>query len=636
MSDINHDNEIIEINDENNNLEKEELKEEKKEKLKKKKKTLKEKWRGLPRKKKILIILIPLLIILLSGLGVVYFLYIKQDKKEEPKIEPVIIEKDNYRYEDGKLIFLDKNDREIGTYECVIKEADKCKTAKNSITEDTFERVLIVYENGQEIEKSSQIYLDKYVFINDNNENFLYDIKNNKSLLTVKLFKSYNIEKNHIVIENEINKYGLIELTDDGFEYLIRPSYDYLGIVNTELEYLLAQDKDKNNIVDNTGKKLSKDIIADVQSVNDKLIVALKNKTYNLYTYDFEEILSDYDYIGLHDDAVSLVKSNRLYLLDNNLNKLNEEGIRLDNKDYVKKYIYDTDNKLKETKKSYEIVLQKNDSYNIIIGDNTKTINGYEGIVNSNYDYISYFDGKLYFYGDIEKTDVIGTYNCNNLNNIIDNNSSLENCILYIKDDKYSGIYNNEYVIIYDNNSIEPVKYYLYSLKDKKIKGTYSEIDIINEKELNTTIKPIYTSTSYIIARAANGNNKGNYGVLEINSDKISGKVAFVYKKIEKKDNYYLLINIDDSYTIYSKDFVEVSNPFNYIELFEKYYVGISGDKLNVYNYNSKIGILEKDILVNNNEFKIDFTDGFKITINNIEHNYDSNGKLIEDDNNEE
>ena len=571
----------------------------------------------------VLIVAFSLIAILLVVLLVIYLM---PKKEEEKPNESIVIEKDNYRYENGKLIFLDKSNREIGNYTCKSEGIDKCYVAKNAILEDNFERVKSIRDN-KEIEKNSQIYLDRYVFIIDNDEEFLFDIKDNDSLLSTKLFKAYNTEKNYVVIKNEIDKYGLIEITEDGFDYLIRPSYDYLGMINLKLNYLLAKDKDKTTIIDSTGKELSKNIQADVQSVNEKFVVGIKNNDYYLFTLQFEELLNDYDYIGLHNDIISLVKNNRLYLVDSNLNKLNEDGIRLENKNYVKEYIYD-DNKLIETKKSYEVISKDDGLYEITVGDSSKIINSYEGLASSNYDYFSYFDGKLYFYSEIEKLEVIGTYTCNNKNTINIVTNILDNCVIYSNNDLYSGIYNNDYVFIYDNNSNEDIKYYLYSLKEKKVKGTYSEINIINNEEMNNVVKSIYTGNSYIIAKNATGINKDKYGVLQITSDKVTSKIGFKNKSIIHENQYYLFITNDGIYSLYDESFDKISDDFDFIKLYDNYYAGIKNNKLNIYTYTNKSGVIENDISISGNEFAIDFSDGFKITINDDIYEYDKSGKI--------
>jgi len=383
MNDFNFDNEIIEISsDDTETTPKfEEVVEEKTKKIKKPKRSLKEKWNDLSKKNKVTIIILSVLIVLLI-IGLALYFVFRKDEEEKPIEEPVILEKDNYRYEDGKLVFLDKNEKEIGTYECSDKDTEKCYVAKLNYSNDTFDRIKSVTETGEEIEKNSQIYLDNFVFVYDKGQISLYNISTKESELELKTIKTYGTDKNLVVIEDTDSKYGLIEITEEGYEYLIRCSYDNLGIVNSDLAYLVAQDKDEHYIVDSTGKKLSKNINADISSVNDKYIVAVQNKTYNLYSFEYEELLSDYDYISLHDGVIALIKSNRLYLVNADLNKLHEDGIRLENKDYVKKYVYDVNNKLVETKKSYEIELKDNKAI-ITIGKDIKEINLYEGEVSS-------------------------------------------------------------------------------------------------------------------------------------------------------------------------------------------------------------------------------------------------------------
>lgn len=631
MNDFNYENEIIEVNSDENLQESsttlEDLIKKEAESNTSNSKNKKRKSINLTKKQKtILIIVGVILFILIIGLILYFSVLKKEDKKPEEPIE--IVEKDNYRYENGKLIFLDKNEKAIGQYECVNKDSDKCYVAKINLENDNFDRVKSVNEAGTELEKNSKIYFDKYVFVYDDDKIFLYNMKDKEKQLNLQNIKSYNTTEELVIIENEDSKYGLIEIKEEGYEYLIRCSYDNLGIVNTDKKLLIAQDKDDYYIIDSTGKKLSDNINADIKSANENYIVAVKNNTYNLYSYDYEELLSDYDYISLHNGVISLVKNKRLFLVDENLSKLYEDGIRLENTDYIKKYVYNDKNKLVKTLKSYEVSLTGNEA-SITIGENTTNINILEGKYSSNLNYMSYFDGKLYFYSDEEKTDLLGTYTCKNKNNLTSNTDTLKNCNIYFNELGYSGIYNNEYVIISDNTNAENKEYYLYNLKEKKVKGTYNDIQVVLEKELNNQIKLIYTSSSFIIAKAANGSNKGNYGVLEVNSEKVQGKVGFNYENITKEKDYYKLLNIDKTYSIYNNNFVKISNEFSSIKLFDNYYVGINNNKLNIYSYTNTLGILENDISIKDNNYEIDFTNGFTITIDGIKHLYDINGKAI-------
>ena len=630
--DFNYDNEIIELESDSSDEEvevldtlEEEGKEKKKKKKKKSRRSLKDWWSDLSKGGKLGIILgIGLLLLLIAGLIIYFVIFRKDEEKEEPE-DTVIVEKDNYRYENGKLIFLDIYDKEIGSYECSEKDSEKCFVAKPDYSNDEMERIISVNELGEEIIKNSQIYSNNYVFINDNNKEFLYDIKKNESILDVTNFKTYSTNKDVVVIEDESNKYGLIEINNNGFDYLIRPSYDNLGIINGNLIYLVAKDKTDNYIIDSTGKKISEVIPGTIKSANSDYIVSLNSNKYDLYAYDKSKLLESYDYIGLHENVISLVKSSRLYLLDNNLSKLNEEGIRLTSTNYVKKYVYDENKNLKETKVAYEISMGDN-AILINLGNETKSLNLYEGIVSSGISYLSYFDGTLYFYKDDEKLDLLSTYKCNNKNEINSSTSTFNKCNLYQKDGKYTGIYNNQYVFIYDNISDTDAKIYLYDLKTKKVKGTYSSLELTNSVELNDDVRQLETTSSYFIAKSAVGNNTGNYGVIEINSNTVKGKIEFKYKDIKYSNKYYLLAT-DDSYVVYDDTFKKISNEFDYIDLYDDYYVGIKNNSLNVYKYSSALGILSYDLDVSDNKYEIEFDDkGFIITINNSEHKYDKDG----------
>ncbi len=641
MNEFDYENEIIEVDSDNAkkedaNIEILDAVKNEEKKPKKNKKSIKEKWDELTKKQKTIIIVSSVVVLLLIIGLIVYFVFFGKGKEEDkPKDEPVVVEKDNYRYEDGKLIFLDKSDKELGTYECKNKDSEKCLVAKNDYSSDKFERIISVDENDQEIEKTSQIYHDNYVFVQDGEDIVIYDIKKSESDLKLKTVKTYGTD-NYAVVEDETNKFGLLEIKDTGYDYLIKPSYDNLGIINTELSYLIATDKDKNYIIDTSDKKLSSALSSNVMSVNKNYIVTSSGSSYSLYDYKNKELLSGYDYIGLHTNLISLVNSKKLYLRDNNLNKLYEEGIKLDSTDYVKKYVYDKDNKLVETKNAYEVTAT-GDEISITIGDNIQTINAIEGKVSSNLKYMNYFDGKIYFYRDEEKTDLLGTYTCTNKNNLTDKDPSLNKCHIYTEGENTSGIYNSNYVFIYDNYTTSESKVYLFELKNNKTKGTYSKIEFIDTKALSNEVKQMYTDTLLVKAQSAAGANKGNFGVIEITSEKAAGKVSFNYKSIELANNYYVLIDKDNYYSLYDNKFNSINERFNELKTFANYYVGIFNSKLNVYSYDSTKG--NKGLLLSGIKFKKtwEFTDnankGFTITIDGTKQDYDKDGVVIQENN---
>ena len=83
-------------------------------------------FKNLTKKQKIIFIVSISLIVLVIAFILVYFLVIKKDKKvDDNKEKPVIVEKDNYIYNNGTLKFLDKDDKTIGDYECENKDENR-------------------------------------------------------------------------------------------------------------------------------------------------------------------------------------------------------------------------------------------------------------------------------------------------------------------------------------------------------------------------------------------------------------------------------------------------------------------------------------------------------------------------------
>ena len=101
----------------------------------KKKRTFKEKindmkakWQSLPKKKKIVIIVTTSLVLLLI-IGIILYFVLNKEEESTPKVKDVIVDLDNYRYKNGKLIFLNKSKEEIGEYTCQNQDQDLCYVA---------------------------------------------------------------------------------------------------------------------------------------------------------------------------------------------------------------------------------------------------------------------------------------------------------------------------------------------------------------------------------------------------------------------------------------------------------------------------------------------------------------------------
>ena len=128
------------------------------------------------------------------------------------------------------------------------------------------------------------------------------------------------------LIVNSYSEILVIDVMEDKlYKYLIKngdvsflEEMSYMNYLNKCKEFIYEDDID--SYIDSLS--LSK-----LESSNGKISLSYKMKdikldTYreymnsiNLYNYDGEELLSDYDYISLHDNVIAYVKSKRLYLL---------------------------------------------------------------------------------------------------------------------------------------------------------------------------------------------------------------------------------------------------------------------------------------------------------------------------------
>lgn len=638
----NYDNEIIEIGGEEPSKEptvtfEEEDKKDKKAKKEKKDnvfkklaKKIKDKWQNLSKKQKIIVSIISaIILILIIGL-IVYFVFIR---KPEEEVDNVVLEQENYRYENGNLILLDEDGKELGKYECEIKDAEKCYVAYLDNDKDTFDHSTYLDYKGNQVQKRSVIYNNKYVFITDDKVTKLYNIKEGKTEDKLLSVKAYDTERDLVVVEDNDKKFGVLEFTEDGYEYVINAYYDYLGIIDAKNLRLLSKTDEKERIIGIDNKNLSKEFNAEIKSISKNHIAAVNGKDYNLYTYNFEEVMSGYDYISFHDDNVALVKENTLKFVNANLVKLNEEGIKLANDNYNPVYKYDKKKKLDETEVAYKVTINPG-NISVDVDEENFVISIYDGVASSKYSYVNYFDGKLYFYSDVEKTDLIGSYECENKNKLSSETDFLTNCTVASVSGGVSGIYNNNFVFITDNSSIAENKVInLYSIKEKKTKATYTSIEMLNSGEIGSNIAQYYTDGSFILAKSA---SKNSFGVIKLESSKATNVVSFNYKEIKPQSNYYILQNNDNKYSIYDKNFNKISNEFDYVQLLDKHYVGINGKNLNVYRYDTTVTkLLEEDVMLSSNDYSKAYTINIgsfiTIVIDGKEYKYDLNGKKVVD-----
>lgn len=670
---IDIENEIIDINEKMNSIEEtiesiDKLSEEVKDiKPKKKiKKKLKDKWNSLSKNKKIaiIIIIVLFLLLILSVLGIIFLN--KEEKENKNKKENIIFESDNYRYENGYLIFLDKNDKELGKYECKTKDEETCYVAYYEIDEnsDTSKKI---DEKGNVLQIRTEIINNNYVFINDKKDEedkkiILYDIKNSETLEEYNAVKS--IKDKYAVVKDYSDSYGIIELNEE-LSTIIDFNYDNISIMPDEdKNYIIVNESGRNYLIDINEKAISKAITMNIVNYNEEYIVGIDdNKKYYIYDYKNKLIFDDsFDYVKLYNEYILVIKDDQIHLSYYNGKKITENiyDIKTEYPYYQKVYVFDEDNNLV---KEYEpfVLTEENNTITLTIGEKDYIINKIESKLSANTDYINYFDGILYFYDNIDKTNLIGTYKCSNKNLVSEDTTTFANCFIANDTSKQDNdmtiatssgmipILNHRYVFIKDNpNAVseENTNIVLYDLVNKKSISKYTSVNT----NLNTKLfSPSFLTESNINIIAKN--KSGNYGVITLNADsELSSLISFNYKSIENiGENYlasdnsgyslfdktgkeltkkvtnkirgynsnYMKVYENNSYYIYDYEGKKITTTsYKYIELYDNYFAAVDSlNKLNIYSYNDASNSLINDsIQLFSNKYYGEGQVAFKIT----------------------
>lgn len=623
----NNANEIVEI-DENEEISNTQYDMEQVNIPKSKKEKKPSKWSKLDRKKKIIII-VSIVIVLLVIVGVIlYFLVFKKDNTvDKPKDPVVVIEKDNYRYEDGKLIFIDKDKNELGSYNCENKSENLCYVANYS-NEDSFDSFKRVYESGLPIDNRTDIILNNYVFVYDNmkKENgnvVLYDISKEKVLDTYSLVKEVKDSK---IIYKKDNKYGLIEISDNEVKDAIQNSYEYMGYIE-DTDALVVSANNNYSLVDFDGKELSKNVPGSIKTFDGSSISVKVGSNCYVYGYDGKLKVEDgYDYIRFVDNYAIAADGKKLYVYDKDGSPMNMDGVRINSNSYNTKLIFN-DNLRQVGKEEAFNASVTGKTMRIEYGDEAARINLNEGAFNKSLEYVSYFEGKLYFYSDSEKTDLLGSYACNYANGVSEGDEVLGNCFIAKesnifksgekKDNGYVPIYNKRYVFIADTkapNANDNI--ILWDLKDKKKIATYKSVDV-GFHDITNKINYIDTAGTLVVSKSAEDDA---YGVINIAQASVKGIIPFRIKdsdgsvratntSFKQVDEYYVIKRSDDTYHIYDNKGNELAKNVNTKYEIVKYKNGYlmvkNNDKYLIYDKDGKIVSDEYKNIIMENKFYI-------------------------------
>ena len=602
----------------------------------------------LSRKTKIAII-VGLIILLLIAIGIIIYFVIKgnggEPEIEKPQEEVVIVEKDNYRFQNGKLVLKEDNN-DIGEYTCKNNNDVLCYVAYFS-NEDTFDVTEKVYETGIKIQNRSDIYKKQFVFIYDNEEKedgnlILYDIKNNKNLGEYKLVKEINNDK--AIVKDLEDNYQVLVFQDDATK-LLEKEYDYIGYI-TDSDKLVVASNNNYQLLDLTGKEDSKEVPGEIKNFDNNNLSVLIDKSEYVYNYDGEKVIDKaFDYIRFTSDYIIGAINKKLYVYDSEGSPMIIDGIRISSNKYNTRLIYGTD--LKQTGREVAFdAFVTGTNMRIEYGEDYQVINLNEGTLSKSLKFVNYIQGKLYFYSDEEKSNLIGTYVCKNENTVNADTTELSNCyiakessILKSNDvNSYLPVYNKRFVFINDKDSANRGSIVLYDLASDKEKASYTKVDAGYHKEIEGVT---YVETAGTIVAAQNTSD--SYGVINIASNDVTSVIKFrddsdkdnIKNNVEIKylDNNLLIKRSDGTYHLYDTKGKYLTNGLTtsneIVKLYDKYVMVKSGNKYLIYGLDGTIISLEYKYIIMTDLVYVCINDNDKIEAYKYS---DKNTNLITED----
>ena len=267
-------------------------------------------------KKKKIMIIGGIIVFVLLILGIVlYFVLNKKEEEnnEEEKPEDVVLVESNYTYKNGVLTIFDKEEKEIGTYECHNKDEELCYVAFYENNEDEFNTSVIYVDDELYLERSTN-YQD-LIFIYDSSKDkpeiVLYDLAKKEEIDKYTELKKVN---DNFVIVKKNDIYVGLKIENNTIQEVIS-GYDYLTYnENLENDYLIAGKNNVYYLLDLTGREMTKGISGQIVGFNDTYLVVKNNDTYKVVDYNGEDYLGGFSFIELYDDFVAVVEDGKLYL----------------------------------------------------------------------------------------------------------------------------------------------------------------------------------------------------------------------------------------------------------------------------------------------------------------------------------
>lgn len=301
--------------------------------------------------------LISIIVLLIAFLPVTLYVSVLKINK---KIEESAQDNPHHKlYFEGSLYFYSTNDKLLGTYSC---QYQNCNYAINTSDDSNYS---LNYDKNNYNYNNSFIE-NRYVFVNDNYNNYdnaiLYDIDTKKVLETFKAKKDYflGIDNNLIIVQNNNNLWGVIQIKDGTYKVVVPFNYEFIGLQNKineasnkiEVSSFVVRKDTKWALVSNEGLLLTKYIPDEIISYNSKYIYARLGDYYDVYNYEGISFNNSYKYkhINIKDNLIEYVTiDNKIFVYDINQEKVLSEVLKLKS--------YNTENVLHPP---YEILIDQN------------------------------------------------------------------------------------------------------------------------------------------------------------------------------------------------------------------------------------------------------------------------------------
>ena len=223
-------------------------------------------------------------------------------------------------YFEGYMWFYDSEDKYLSKYECL---TEVCEYTNPTIDDNTYG--MNYYKDGTI--KSVSLINDKYTFITDGANIYLYSADTGHTLQTYKAVKTYNtnLENNAYIVKDDNGVWGVLSISDV-LSKILPFEYSFIGLKNEVNENgelksnkFIVQKDTKWYIVDNNNSALTGYIDDPIIDYTNEYVFSKNADKVRIYSYQNYEYLESYnikDYI-LEDKYIGIVTDTFLLVYEN-------------------------------------------------------------------------------------------------------------------------------------------------------------------------------------------------------------------------------------------------------------------------------------------------------------------------------